>query len=253
LPEAADWRQLLDRALSSLRVIYRVVSSNCHPVSIVQNTCREVARLLANPKGLYLSYYMLAPAVVADGMVSGAAGAVYIHFIYKGREYRAIVLTPILVGAPDRLLNKVLLHELIHASGVAPEVIASELTELIARANPDFFMSGEEELECVKEQVKKTPSLLLIERDTFCSLLKTPPTLEAIANNSVEIPPMAQAAKPATARAEETTAQKPPVRDMHGVCPVCGKPVLKGEPYTTHNGKAYHWECFKKRSQPRLQ
>jgi len=57
---------------------------------------------------------------------------------------------------------------------------------------------------------------------------------------------MTKATKPATARVEETAVQKPPTRDMHGVCPVCGKPVLKGEPYTIHDGKVYHWECFKK-------
>jgi len=36
------------------------------------------------------------------------------------------------------------------------------------------------------------------------------------------------------------------------VCSVCGRPIVKGEKWTSVDGKIYHWECFKKGDPPSL-
>jgi hypothetical protein len=232
--EDEEWRGLLRRAKKSLTTIYMLLKQNPHPDRAVEETCKEIVRLLEKPKNLSFSYYELTPVV--EGRVKVVITAVHILANIRGEKEHFIVFFPILLEAPERFLNKVLLHELIHVTGIKDEETTNSLTEKIALGNPrikSYFTTDEEELRYMREWLAKTPREKLIPEETFFEYINTIFGFMKIYRRSVPV---------------EVIGAPPPILPstrILGICPVCGRPVLIGEEHTVYEGRVYHWKCFR--------
>jgi hypothetical protein len=234
--ENEEWRELLRRAKKSLTTIYELLKHNPHPDLAVEETCKEIVRLLEKPKNLSFSYYELTPAIIAEGRVKGVINAVHILANIGGEKEHFIVFFPVLLEAPERFLNKVLLHELIHVIGIKDEETTYSLTKKIALGNPrikSYFTTDEEELRYIREWLGKTPRDKLIPQVNFFVYINTIFGLMKIYRRSVPV---------------EVIGAPPPILPstrILGICPVCGRPVLIGEEHTVYKGLVYHWKCFR--------
>jgi hypothetical protein len=112
----------------------------------------SAARLLENPKGVYLAYYPVAPGTVVRGKALSVrlAGCAFIF-----TDFRLVAL--IIFYPPSRLtsdpeLRYVLAHELAHAAGYEDEEDANLLADTLTSLFPRTFTNP---ARCAQEYASK--------------------------------------------------------------------------------------------------
>lgn len=148
------YKSLLDIAESQIPKIYRALSSSRDVIA------RRIEKILENPENLYLATYPKTPykyIIIENTKRRIWCVGVSVSFLVNDVEEYYIVLYPILwtlvehptiknriVDAKNRILARILLHELAHVAKYGDELVVESFEEEMSNLAPDVFVTTEE-------------------------------------------------------------------------------------------------------------